>query len=160
MKFDKIDKEIIKEISGDLPLLKSPYQTVAEKISISEEELLARINDYKREGIIRRVAAYLYHIPAGFSFNALVVWRVEPQDVERIGKEMSNFPEVTHCYERQVNSTWQYNLFTMIHGRKKKDCEDLVRKMAEKTGIKEFRLLNTKKELKKRSPKYEWDKKC
>ena len=50
MKFDKIDKEIIKEISGDLPLLKSPYQTVAEKISISEEELLARIDGYKREG--------------------------------------------------------------------------------------------------------------
>ena len=50
MKFNKIDREIIKEISGDLPLIKSPYQTVAMKIGISEEELLARIDDYKREG--------------------------------------------------------------------------------------------------------------
>ncbi|MDI6751427.1 MAG: Lrp/AsnC family transcriptional regulator [bacterium] len=157
MKFNKIDREIIKEISGDLPLLKSPYQAVAAKIGIGEEELLTRIDEYKREGMIRRMAAYLYHIPAGFSFNAMVVWRVEPQDVERIGKEISEFSGVTHCYERKTNSIWRYNLFTMIHGRKNGECEDLVRKMAEKTGIKEFRLLNTKKELKKRSPRYEWD---
>ncbi|MFH0775175.1 MAG: Lrp/AsnC family transcriptional regulator [bacterium] len=154
MKFSEIDRKIIKEMSQDLPLSKSPYQTIAEKIGINEEELLVRIDGLKKAGIIRRMAAYLYHIPAGYHFNAMVVCKVSPEDVERCGKEMSEFGGVTHCYERQVNSNWMYNLFAMIHGRKKEDCENLAREMAEKTGIKEFRLLYTKKELKKMSPKY------
>ncbi|MBU1262097.1 Lrp/AsnC family transcriptional regulator [bacterium] len=155
MKFSETDRKIIKEMSGDIALSKSPYQTIAKKIGIMEEELLAKIDGLKKTGIIRRVCAILYHVPAGYPFNALVVWKVGPEDVERCGKEMSEFQGVTHCYERQVNSTWGYNFFTMIHGRKKEDCEDLARKMAEKTGIKEFRLLYTKRELKKRSPRYE-----
>ena len=154
MKFSGTDKKIIKEMSGDLPLSKSPYQIIAKKIGVAEEELLTKIDGYKNEGIVRRVCAILYHIEAGYLSNAMVVWKVEPQDVERIGKEMSEFPEVTHCYERATNSIWQYNLFTMIHGRKKENCENLAKRMAEKTRIKEFKLLYTKKELKKKSPRY------
>jgi DNA-binding Lrp family transcriptional regulator len=154
MKIDKIDKEIIKEMSGDMALSKSPYQTIAKRLGIGEKEMLVRINELKRTGTIRRVCAILYHVPAGYSFNAMVVWKVNPDDVERVGKEMSRFAEVTHCYERVVNSSWGYNLFTMIHGRAKETCEDLARKMAEKTGIKEFRFLYTTRELKKISPKY------
>jgi len=67
---------------------------------------------------------------------------------------MATFREVSHCYERRIQGNWKYNLFTMIHGKTEKDCEDIARRIAENTGIKDYVLLLSLKEFKKTSPEY------
>jgi hypothetical protein len=50
----------------------------------------------------------------------MVVWDIEDADVERIGGLLAGESCVTLCYQRPRRlPTWRYNLFCMIHGRKR-----------------------------------------
>jgi DNA-binding Lrp family transcriptional regulator len=151
---DKRDKAIIQWLQGDLPLKEAPYREIADSLGITEEEAIERIKTFLERGYLRRIGAVLYHQKAGFKANAMVVWRVSPDQVERVGKIMASFAEVSHCYERSTPPKWPYNLFTMIHGRNKDQCQKVAETISRKTGIKEYRLLFSTRELKKISMSY------
>jgi DNA-binding Lrp family transcriptional regulator len=151
---DDLEKKIIHYLQGDLPLTTRPFAVLAEKIGIHEEELLDRIKLLKEQGILRRLGATLYHQRVGFKANAMVAWYVPDDKIEETGLLMATFKEVSHCYQRKIEEKWRYNLFTMIHGKSKKDCQSICEKIAEKTGIKDYVSLLTLKEYKKTSPQY------
>ncbi|OGW12130.1 MAG: transcriptional regulator [Nitrospinae bacterium RIFCSPLOWO2_12_FULL_45_22] len=151
---DDRDKAIIQWLQGDLPLKEAPYKEIADALAMTEEEVLGRIASFLARGYLRRIGAVLYHQEAGFKANAMGVWQVPPDQVERVGMIMSSFTEVSHCYERPTTPQWPYNLFTMIHGRDKEQCQKVAEAISHKTGIKEYRLLFSIRELKKTSMSY------
>ena len=151
---DDLEKKIIFYLQGDIPLTARPFSVIAEKIGIHEEELLNKIKLLKEQGILRRIGATLYHQRVGFKANAMVAWYVPEDKIDEIGFLMAAFKEVSHCYQRKIEKKWRYNLFTMIHGRSRKDCQNICKRIAEKTGIKDYVLLFTLKEYKKSSPQY------
>ena len=151
---DERDKSIIGLIQGDLPLKKQPFAELAESIGITEDEFLARIRSLKESGIIRRFGATLRHQEAGFSSNAMVAWIVPDDKIEEVGHAMAGFKEVTHCYQRNPQKDWKYNLYTMIHGDNEEACYKIAQKMSQKTGVKEYTLLFSEKEFKKISMAY------
>ena len=151
---DDLERRIIQHLQGDLPLTARPYAVLASKVGISEEEVLERIELLKEQGTLRRFGATLRHQLAGYKANAMVAWYVPEDNIEEIGPLMATFREVSHCYERRIQGKWKYNLFTMIHGKTEKDCEDIARRIAENTGIKDYVLLLSLKEFKKTSPEY------
>ena len=81
----------------------------------------------------------------------MVVWKAGDGETERLGMLMASFPEVSHCYERDKAGYWDYNIFTMIHGKTMGDCMDAVERISQKTGITEFEILFSKREFKKTS---------
>ncbi len=141
----------LKKIPHNFPLSERPYKVMAENVGMSEEEFIKRLKDLRSEGTVRRVAAILYHRKALYTHNAMVVWKVEERDMERVGESMASFPEVSHCYERETGGYWEYTLYTMIHGKDLEACMDVVKRMSEKTGIKEFEVFLSKREFKKTS---------
>lgn len=151
---DDVERRIIHHLQGDLPLTSRPFAVIASRVGISEEELLERIRLQKERGVLRRFGANLDPHLAGFRANAMVAWRVPADKVDEIGPLMATFREVSHCYQRRVHGKWKYNLFTVIHGKNKKDCQGIVRRIAENTGIRDYVLLLTLKEYKKTSPEY------
>jgi DNA-binding Lrp family transcriptional regulator len=150
----RIEKNIVKALQDDLPLCPKPFQAIAERIGISEDELVAEIHRLKEQGIIRRFGAIVNHRNLGIAANAMVVWRVPRDKAQEIGEIMAAFPEVSHCYERPTYPDWQYNLFTMIHGKSRYECERVIAQISEQTGIKEYKQLYSTQELKKVSMKY------
>jgi len=151
---DDLERRIIHYLQGDLPLRARPFAVLAGKIGISEDELIERIRLQKERGILRRFGANLDPQLAGFKANAMVGWYVPEDKIEEIGPLMANFKEVSHCYQRKVQGKWRYNLFTMVHGKSKKDCQGIARRIAANTGVKDYVLLLTLKEFKKTSPEY------
>ncbi|MFH1487823.1 MAG: AsnC family transcriptional regulator [Pseudomonadota bacterium] len=151
---DDLDKKIISQIQGDLPLDPRPFALLAERVGISEEAFVERVRAMKDLGIIRRFGATLYHQEAGFSSNAMVAWRVPEGKIAEVGAVMSRFREVTHCYQRRPQKDWQYNLYTMVHGDDRDQCYDIARRMSEKSGIRRYSLLFSEKEFKKTSMAY------
>jgi DNA-binding Lrp family transcriptional regulator len=141
--------DILRHVPSDFPITENPYREMAEKHHMSETDLISGLIKLKQEGIIRRIAAILYHRRAAYTHNAMVVWKVKGADVERIGTVMASFPEVSHCYERETGGYWNYNLYTMLHGKSQKDCEDIAKRISEKTGTKEFKMFFSKREFKK-----------
>jgi DNA-binding Lrp family transcriptional regulator len=142
---------ILQAIPYDFPVCENPYGNIAKEAGISEVELINTLKELRFKGVIRRVAAILYHRRADYMFNAMIVWEVREEDVEKIGKIMASFPEVSHCYERERGSYWGYNIFTMIHARSLEDCTGIIQRIAEKTGIGKYEIFLSKREFKKTS---------
>ncbi len=149
-----LDRAIVRALQGDLPLSLEPYKEIAESIKIREEDLLSRLREFKEQGIMRRVGAIIRHQRAGFSANAMAVWKVEPSEVERAGEVMASFREVSHCYERPPFPGFPYRLFCMIHGRGEEECREVAEKISQATGLEEYELLFSTRELKKTSMRY------
>lgn len=150
----EIEKQIVAAIQGDIPITQRPYADIAERLGISEEELIEKLNALNDRGIIRRFGATLRHQKSGFSANAMAAWQVDEDRVEAVGKQMALFKQVSHCYRRNPTPQWPYNLYTMIHATDMASCKAVVQKMAEKTSVSEFTLLFSRKELKKTSMEY------
>jgi siroheme decarboxylase len=151
---DSIDRKILVALQGDLDDSPEPYAGIASDVNISETEVIRRIKRMQEDGIIRRIGAMIRHIEAGIGFNGMIVWKVEPDRVEEAGRLMAGFPEVTHCYERPPFGEKGGTLFTMVHASSESGCLDIVRLMSEKTGVKEYEILFSERELKKVSMTY------
>lgn len=154
MSLTELDKKIIREIQTDISITSRPFLDIANKLNIPEEVLLQKIEDLIDKGYIRRFGATLRHRIAGINANAMSVWIVPQKEVNRVGEIISSFKEVTHCYERQTLPQWKYNLYAMIHSKTKDGCYEIARKISEKTGISDFKLLFSTEEFKKTSMEY------
>lgn len=152
--FDIVDKAIITRLSGDIPLVEEPYKKIAEELGITEKEVLARIKKFQDKEIIRRIGGILYHREVGYKWNAMVVWVIPQNSVDKTASVMCSFKEVTHCYERPTSNNWPYNIFTMVHGESKEQCESIVKQICESIEFYDYKILYSLKELKKSSKKY------
>ena len=149
------DREIVRVLQDGVPLVSRPYQAMASRLQMSEEELLAVIEELMQRGIIRRFGAMVNHQELGYVANAMIVWRVPEDRIDEAGEIMAGFQEVTHCYQRPAYPPdWPYNLFTMVHGRKRDDCLEIASRLAQASGIEDYRLIFSLAELKKSGMKY------
>ena len=156
------DREVaaIRIAQEDLPLVPRPFAVQAEKIGLTEDELLGILHSFIERKLMRRFAAVMNHRSAGFKANAMGVWAVPEDDLEAIGPQMAGFAAVSHCYRRPTYEDWPYTVFTMVHGRTARDCEDTIDAIASETGVDEYTLLWSVKEYKKTRVMYftpEWD---
>jgi DNA-binding Lrp family transcriptional regulator len=144
----------------DLPLVPRPFAVQAEAIGVREDELLATLQSFIDRKLMRRFAAVMNHRSAGFKANAMGVWAVPDDELAEIGPQMAGFAAVSHCYRRPTYDDWPYTVFTMVHGRSARECEDTISAIAAETGIDEYTLLWSVKEYKKTRVRYftpEWD---
>jgi DNA-binding Lrp family transcriptional regulator len=148
------DKAGIRVAQEDLPLVPEPFKVWAEQLGWSEPEFFAWLNDMKARKYYRRFASILRHRAAGFADNAMAVWIVPEERCDELGFKMAAYKAVTHCYKRPVFESWPYNVFTMIHGRSKEDCERVVEAIRSDTGLNEYKLLYSTREYKKERVKY------
>ena len=149
-----IDREILKRVQGSLPDSAAPYADIAAAVGTDEAHVLDLLSRMTGTGEIRRFGATLKHQKAGFGANVMVAWYVPEEDVDRIGAIMSERPEISHCYHRINCLDWPYNLYTMIHGRSKDDCQAVVEALCAATGLDDYAMLFSLKELKKVSMRY------
>ena len=149
-----LQKAVVRELTGDLPVIDHPFEPVAQKLGISQRRLLTLIKKLKAEGYIRRFGATLRHRNSGFSANAMVVWLVPQDEIDQVGEAMASFKEVTHCYLRQPQGDWKFNLFTMIHGSSQEECRAIAQRISQTTGIKGYQMLFSTRELKKITMRY------
>jgi DNA-binding Lrp family transcriptional regulator len=148
---------IVKCIQEDLPLVQRPFCAWAESLGMRESELLTIVSDWMRNGTIRRFAAILNHRKVGFRANGMVVWNCSEDRIDRLGEILASYPEVSHCYRRLAYPDWPYNLYAMIHGRSPEECESIANRLADATGLDNFRILFSTKEYKKIRLKLFWD---
>jgi DNA-binding Lrp family transcriptional regulator len=145
------DKALINLLSGDLPLSPRPFEEIGKKLGMTEEEVIKAINDFKKQGLIRRLGAILVHQQSGFSSNAMLVWEFSPEEVEKAGKTFAKLPYVSHCYQRETAPGWPYNLYTMIHAETPEGLAKMTSEMNSLFQKANWAILESVKELKKSS---------
>jgi len=148
---DDLDIALIRAAQEGIKISPRPYQALGETLSIGEEEVLERLSRLREEEVIRRFAATIGHRALGIVANAMIVWKVPVQEVERVGGIFASFEEVTHCYQRSIAQNWPYNLYTMVHGRSRDECYRIAGELSRISGVEEYEILFSEKEYKKTS---------
>jgi DNA-binding Lrp family transcriptional regulator len=114
-----LERRLLLAIQGGLPLSAIPYRDVAETIDAPVEDVLAAIERLLDDGSIKRIGCVVNHLVTGFDANCMVVWDVPDDELDARGEAVGRLPYVTLCYHRprRPELDWEYNLFTMVHGR-------------------------------------------
>ena len=146
---DEVDRAVIRATQGDLPVITEPYAGAAAELGMTQEALIEHMAGMVDRGILRRVAAILFHRRAGFSANGMGVWKVPDDRIGELGPRMASFRGISHCYQRPTYEDWPYSVFTMAHGRSKEECDAILDAIAEDTGIDERATLYSSTEFKK-----------
>ncbi len=147
--YDERDIAVIGATQGDMPVVSEPYVPAAQRLGMGVGELLAHMEGMRERGLLRRVAAILFHRRAGFSANGMGVWKVPPERIMELGPRMASYRGISHCYQRPTYEDWPYSVFTMAHGRSKEECDAILDAIAEQTGIEERATLYSSTEFKK-----------
>jgi DNA-binding Lrp family transcriptional regulator len=96
---DEHDKRLLNLMQGSFPIAQRPYQHVAAKAELSEDEVLARVARLLDERIIRQVTPIFDTRALGYQ-SMLVAAKVDPENPWRAASIINEHPGVSHNYLR------------------------------------------------------------
>ncbi|WZL72689.1 AsnC family transcriptional regulator [Clostridiaceae bacterium 35-E11] len=139
---DPLDQKILNEMQKGIPLTARPFLTIAEKFNIQEEEVLERIQRLKNNGYIRRFGGIFDQQKLG-CVSTLVGMQVK-KDIDKVASIVSQYPQVTHNYERKH----PYNLWFTLIASSQEEIDKILNEIKTKTGITEILNLPAKEKYK------------
>jgi DNA-binding Lrp family transcriptional regulator len=127
---DEIDRQIIQATQAGLPLTPEPYQTLAEQLGLTADDVMQRLSAMQDSGIIRRIGAVPNHYKLGYRFNGMTVWNVPDEVIDELGHKVGQLEFVSHCYHRPRHLPgWPYNLFAMVHGKSQEAVDEQIQQI-------------------------------
>jgi DNA-binding Lrp family transcriptional regulator len=96
---DERDKRLLNLMQGSFPIAPRPYQHVAARAEITEEEAIARVRELLDHRIVRQVTPIFDTRALGYS-SMLVAATVDPDNPWRAAKVINEHPGVSHNYLR------------------------------------------------------------
>lgn len=149
---DAVDRKLLAQTEKGIALTSEPFREIAEKLGITQKEVIARLNRLKDEGVIRKFGASIKPNNIGFYANALIAWKVPANRMQEVGVYLSKLSDISHCYERQaVAGLWEFNLYTVIHARERESLQQLVNQISSETAVNEYKILYSTRDLKRLS---------
>jgi len=127
---DDIDRAIINALQGDFPLCDEPYRAAAERIGISEGELLARLQRLLEDKVLTRFGPMFQVERMGGAF-VLAAIAVPEADFNRVTEIVNAFPEVAHNYRREH----ALNMWFVLATEAPAGIEDALRRIEAATGL-------------------------
>jgi DNA-binding Lrp family transcriptional regulator len=97
---DELDRAIVNALQGGFPISDEPYREVADKLGLTEAELIARLQRMLETKTLTRFGPMFQVERMGGAF-VLAALAVPEADYERIAEQVNALPEVAHNYRRE-----------------------------------------------------------
>lgn len=97
---DETDRGIINALQGGFPLCDAPYGVVAERLGMTEAELIARLGRMLEDKTLTRFGPMFQVERMGGAF-VLAALAVPEPDYQRVADEVNALAEVAHNYRRE-----------------------------------------------------------
>jgi len=132
---DPTDRLVLSRLQDGLPLEPEPYATLARDIGLSEEELLSRVGELKKRGVIRRIGPVIE--PGAFSrATTLAAMAVPEGQIEKVAALVSALDGVSHNYLRQAGERpVSYNLWFTLSAPSQDALDGILADVREQTGL-------------------------
>jgi len=127
---DQVDRSILNEIQSHFPITSRPYQEVATRLNLSEEEVIQRVRRLKEIGVIRRIGGNFHSYRLNFT-STLCAAKVPEEKLDQFVEVVNGYPGVTHNYLRDN----PYNVWFTFIAPDMESIEKALEKISEQTGI-------------------------
>src|SRR5690349_9706059 len=134
------DRKLLNLMQGSFPLEPRPYLRVGEQAGMTEEAVLARVQELIDARIIRQVTPIFDTRALGYS-SMLVAAKVDPENPHRAARIINEHPGVSHNYLRNHD----FNLWFTIATEPDSELglEGTLAVLAERAGAESVRQLPT-----------------
>ena len=128
---DQIDLAILNALQDDLPLVSRPWEAIAEQLNITEYEILCRMKNLEKSGVIRGISPVLESRHLGLYAATLVALHVPEERVDEIADIISSYAEVSHNFKRHH----YYSLWFTIAAQNGDGITRVLDEILQRTGI-------------------------
>lgn len=127
---DEIDKNLLTLIQHELPIDKSPFKIIGKNLSITEEEVLERIDNLKKEGLIRRIGGIFNSRELRYT-STLCAAKVPSTKIECVARVINSYDEITHNYLRKGI----YNMWFTVITYSQENLRSIIEEIKVTTGL-------------------------
>jgi DNA-binding Lrp family transcriptional regulator len=139
---DDLDKRLLNLMQGSFPIAPRPYQHVATRADITEDQVLARVKRLLDERIIRQVTPIYDTRALGYS-SMLVAAKVDAENPWRAANVINEHPGVSHNYLRNHEFNIWFTIATEPDSQL--GLEETLTRLGELAGAESIRQLPTLK---------------
>ena len=129
-----LKQRLLNDFQRDFPLTPRPYAELAERLGVSEDEVLSALRQLTEAGTISRVGAIVPPNTLGVSLLAALA--VPPERLEAVAGWISALPEVNHNYAREH----RYNLWFVVTARDARHLDGVLERIEAYTALPVLRL--------------------
>ena len=97
--FDEIDKALLTEIQKQFPVEHRPFQSLGQRLGITEQQCLERVSRLKADKVIRQLSAIFDTRALGYQ-STLAAMKVDSARVDEAAEVVNRHPGVSHNYKR------------------------------------------------------------
>ena len=130
---DTIDKKLLNLIQNEIPIDKRPFKILSEKLLLTENEVIKRVNKLKSEGIIRRIGGIFNSRKIGYT-STLCAAKVPESKIGEVAAVINEYCEVTHNYLRED----EYNMWFTVITHSEESLNNILKEIREKTTLDEI----------------------
>ena len=94
-----LERRLLNDFQRDFPLSATPYADMAEKLGVSEQQVIDTLQKLKEQGAISRVGAVFR--PNRVGVSTLAAMAVPVDRLEEVAQLVNEYDEVNHNYERE-----------------------------------------------------------
>lgn len=130
---DEVDRAIINNLQGGLPVCERPYLAAAQRIGIEEDDLITRLSRLLADGVLTRVGPLFQIERIGGAFT-LAALHAPADRFETIAASVNALPEVAHNYARGH----ELNMWFVIATETPGEIETVIGRIERETGCQVF----------------------
>ncbi len=128
---DETDIILLDLLQDEIPLISNPWELIAQKAGISQEEVLVRLNRLADTGVLRGIAPILESDMISPRVSTLIAVRVPEKDIQRVAALVNQYSEVSHNFRREH----AYNLWFTLSSRSRDHIDTILAEIQSLTGI-------------------------
>ena len=127
---NELDQRLLNDFQRGLPLTARPYAAMAEKLGVSEQEVIDRLGALQQAGAVSRVGAVIR--PHSVGVSTLAAMAVPADRLDEVAAMISAYPEVNHNYEREHH----FNLWFVVTADREQRLREVLADMERRSGLK------------------------
>jgi DNA-binding Lrp family transcriptional regulator len=140
---DSLDKSILNAIQFDFPLVVKPFAAIADKLGITERNVLDKIAELKKIKTVRQISAIFDSSKIGYA-GVLVAFKVPKRSLNAVALLINAHPGVSHNYVRSD----AFNLWFTLTVPSDIDLKKEASHLAKRAGVREWLFLPTIRKFK------------
>ena len=127
---NELDRHLLNDFQRGLPLTSRPYAAMAERLGVSEEQVIEHLRALQESGAVSRVGAVIR--PHSVGVSTLAAMAVPTERLDAVADMVSSYAEVNHNYEREHH----YNLWFVVATEREQRLREVLAELESRTGLK------------------------